>query len=371
MNTNLVGKAANLQKLLEINIPVPKFTVISGTELAAWIKDDCDDIDMIKSKLSTISGSGMISIRSSPATSMPGMMDTILNVPIDDINTIINGICDVYYSYYNKRATLYRSIKNIPDVIPSVILQEMVFGNLNVDSGSGIMFTHNLVGEPKPLIEYRKNVQGNVLVDNEISHDKVDQVPYRIYNELCVIRDKILEEFIYPQDIEFTVENGVLYILQTRRLIFGSMLDYNICHSLYLAGKITKEHLLKDIDIIFDNKEFNYIEEGTHIPISVGIGVVGGLATGNIGEDILLAPLLNNDDIARLNLYKGVITKDGGITSHIAILCRNLNIPYIICNNDITGFITMDGYTGNIYAGNSVTINKLTKEMVCAALMDL
>mgnify|MGYP000892731715 CR=1 FL=1 len=370
---SLGNKANCLKELVKLGINVPKFAVIP----AEMIKPALKDKEAFKKYILQILEDNfdyydLISIRSSPVYSMPGMMDTILNVPISlNIQIVADHILNVYNSYYNVRAIKYREIKGLPDEPPSVILQKMVFGDKNDESGSGIMFTHNLVGQDIPLIEYKKKCQGDKLVNNQINHIDFINPPNKICEELEEVRRVVLKHFRYPQDLEFTVEDNVLYILQTRRLWFGNRLDYEICNALYKDGIITKDEFISDINIIFKNKEFRYIEHANTDPIAKGVGVVGGIVEGTIGEDILFENVLGNDDIEKLRNYKGVVTDEGGLTSHIAIICRNLNIPYIICKEDISGYVIMDGYSGNFYEKDSVTIINLTKEKVCAALMDL
>ena len=278
----------------------------------------------------------------------------------------------MYNSYYNKRAILYRKIKNIENIPPSVILQKMVYGNLNDNSGSGIMFTHNLVGEHVPLIEYKKNCQGDKLVNNTVNHNDFVEVPEHIGKQLKSAANIIVTYFKYPQDVEFTVEDNTLYILQSRRLWFGNQLDYKICHNLYINGTLSKKQFFQDLDKIFSKgKIFMDLESDNVTPIATGQPVVGDIAAGEVGRDILLMDVLGNDDIDQLNQYKGVITKSGGLTSHIAIICRNLNIPYIICTDNISGNVVINGFNGQIYRPETVNIINLTKENICAALMDL
>jgi phosphoenolpyruvate synthase/pyruvate phosphate dikinase len=370
---NLGNKSNCLTDLVKLGINIPKFITIPYT----IIEDGMRDINALVAYVSTIlkndfNFEGQISIRSSPVHSMPGMMDTILNIPAqsENINQIIDYVFKVYNSYYGKLAVLYRKIKNIEEAPPSVILQKMVYGNKNEYSGAGIMFTHNLVGEDKMLIEYKRQSQGDSLVNNSISHDEFIDPPFHILEELEDVKNKVLNHYKYPQDLEFTVEDNVLYILQTRRLWFGNRLDYVICESLYNDGIISKKEFLEDIDIIFKDKSYQYINNDCVDPLFKGIGVVGGLVEGEIGKDILFESVLENKDIEKLQNFKGVITKEGGLTSHIAIICRNLNIPYVICKDDISGYVIMDGYTGRFYDKNTINIINLTKENVCAALAD-
>lgn len=371
------GKAESLISLKNIGCNVPHFSILEGTFIESAIYDKNKLLKFINNIINDDPGFRdvtHISIRSSPIHSMPGMMDTKLNIPINrsDLTNICEHILEVYNSYYNKRAILYRKIKNIENIPPSVILQKMVYGNLNDNSGSGIMFTHNLVGEHVPLIEYKKNCQGDKLVNNTVNHNDFVEVPEHIGKQLKSAANIIVTYFKYPQDVEFTVEDNTLYILQSRRLWFGNQLDYKICHNLYINGTLSKKQFFQDLDKIFSKgKIFMDLESDNVTPIATGQPVVGGIAAGEVGRDILLMDVLGNDDIDQLNQYKGVITKSGGLTSHIAIICRNLNIPYIICTDNISGNVVINGFNGQIYRPETVNIINLTKENICAALMDL
>ena len=292
---SLGNKANCLKELVKLGINVPKFIVIPAAIIKVGLKNRETFIKYILKELeNNFDYWDLISIRSSPVHSMPGMMDTILNAPMYSYSNqlIVNHIIDVYNSYYNERAIKYREIKALIDEPPSVILQKMVFGNKNDESGSGIMFTHNLVGQNISLIEYKKNCQGDKLVNNQINHTDFINPSDKICEELEEVKRVVLNHFRYPQDLEFTVEDNTLYILQTRRLWFGNRLDYEICNALYNDGIITKNEFISDIDIIFKDKEFKYIEYINTDPLIKGIGVVGGIVEGVIGEDILFENVL-------------------------------------------------------------------------------
>lgn len=372
-----MNKLQGLDKLLKLNFNVPRYYALTGDQLNEYRRD----VEYLKTSLknilyNTFESSKYISIRSCPNISMPGMMETTLNVPINDIDNIIKIIFEIYDSYYNKKATLYRKIKNIEETSPTVILQEMVFGNFNDQSGSGVLFTHDAAGNPFPLIEYRKKAQGNEIVNNIFDYLDLELIDDNILAQLKDIHAKILDNFIYPQDIEFTVQDGIVYLLQTRRLWFGSKLDYDICLQLFKEGKISKLQFLNDIEIIFENgKVYEILKiNNNNLKYISCKAVVSGFATGSIGKDILYADNLTNEDIELLVNYRAVITKTGGLTSHIAILCRNLKIPYMISTGNLEEImeknVIIDGYTGKIYYDSDIKFITLDKKTACAVLMD-
>ena len=131
---SLGNKANCLKELVKLGINVPKFIVIPAAIIKVGLKNRETFIKYILKELeNNFDYWDLISIRSSPVHSMPGMMDTILNAPMYSYSNqlIVNHIIDVYNSYYNERAIKYREIKALIDEPPSVILQKMVFGNKN------------------------------------------------------------------------------------------------------------------------------------------------------------------------------------------------------------------------------------------------
>lgn len=501
----LGGKGYGLVKMCNLGISVPPGFIISTRHcieyyrcgyLSKEIKDEIiKNISLLEKKMNKKFGDNkdfplLVSVRSGAKFSMPGMMDTILNLGTNDNNfpiiqnytngkfaleiysrlikmfgNVIHGIemynfdlvlneinlenssCSnveeidvsfsdvinrykdiiklkanisftqdpyeqlflaieaVFKSWMNERAVLYRKIHDISDDIgTAVTVQAMVFGNLNDNSGTGVVFSRNPSnGENKIYGEYLINAQGEDVVagirtplqikkekTNEIKNDfSMEEIMPDIFQELLINVRKLENYYKDVQDIEFTIENGKLWILQTRnakRTINAAIkIGYDFVHE----GIITKKQAIDMIDvksldkILHKTIDENFVKTilATGLPASPGTGIGKIVFSSNDvekfyekGEEVILVTKETSpDDFMGMYLSKGILTAFGGMTSHAAIVARGIGKPcvcgcemldidqeketlrigeYIFHKGDI---ITIDGSSGNVILGEVPT----------------
>ncbi|MBE6140821.1 MAG: pyruvate, phosphate dikinase [Firmicutes bacterium] len=494
MKQLLGGKGANLAQMINIGLPVPQGFTITTEACNKYYEDNefiSDSIILeIKenvSKLENITGKKfgdkinplLLSVRSGARVSMPGMMDTILNLGLNDeivefygdlINNkrfvydcyrrfiqmysdvvmnldksefeniitkvkekenikldldlsennlkeiiieykklyqkltneefpqnpfkqLVAAVKAVFQSWNNERAIYYRRINEIPSSWGTAVnVQEMVYGNKNLDSGTGVAFTRNPVtGENVLFGEYLMNAQGEDVVagirtPKEIATLK--ELMPDVYFEFERI-GKLLEDYYQDmQDMEFTIENKNLYILQTRNGKRTAQAAIKIAVDLVKEQKITKEKAVlmidpKQLDSLL-HPTFNENSLKDAQVIGSGLAASPGSGSGkiyfdaktlieksNAGEDTILVRLETSpEDIEGMNHAKGVLTIHGGMTSHAAVVARGMGICCVCGASDfdideenktlkhISGktfkegdWISIDGTTGMIYEG--------------------
>lgn len=366
------NKARNLIKLRELGYNVPEFVVLSG-EYLEWLFRMSKQIrkEQIK-KIQRDISDGLVSIRSSPQQSMPGMMETELNFNCSDGVLFEEKIKEIYNSFQSHKAILYRKIKKIPEIYPGVIIQRMVFGNRDEGSGSGVMFTRNALGDiDNPTIEFAWGRQGIEIVDNSIDIDDFDELSGNWIDELKMLAKKLETDFIYPQDVEFTIESGELFILQTRKFQVGSLVDLEILCNLYKTNKIGKHEFQSELEIIGD-KSWKQLKKEPNDILFVGTPICSGIVEGYLGKEILVTDKITNEDLDKLSKVDGLITKEGSLTAHVANICRILGKPYVVYphNIEFKGKIILDGQSGKVYVYENNCIELINKETLCAVLAD-
>jgi len=503
MKSILGGKGAGLAEMTRIGLPVPQGFTIS-TEvcneyyknnqkyplgLDEQTKDKLNKLeDASKKKLGDAKNPLLVSVRSGAAISMPGMMDTVLNLGLNDLtiqgvidNTknerfaydsyrrflqmfgnVVLGIehdkfehileavknelkakldteidCDglkklveeykklikketgkdfpqnpelqlktaidaVFNSWNTKRAVTYRRINKIPDDLGTAVnVQEMVFGNMGEDSGTGVGFTRNpSTGVKEYYGEYLLNAQGEDVVAGirtplPLSNLKND-LP-KVYEELIKIVKILEKHYRDVQDYEFTIEKGKLYLLQTRTGKRTAQAALKIAVDMVEEGIINKEEAV----LRGEPNQLNQLLHRRIDPsakkevIAKGLPASPGAAYGKVvftadeaeesgkeGERVILVRTETTpDDIHGMVEAQGVLTSRGGMTSHAAVVARGmgkacvagcsvLNIDIkkeIISVNDVIikkgDFITIDGGTGEVFLGKVPTIEpKMSKE---------
>ena len=499
----LGGKGAGLAAMTQIGLPVPQGFTISTEACIEFNKNKSKFIEALKkqinthlSKLETVTKKVfgdeqnplLVSVRSGAPISMPGMMDTILNLGLnentikgiikktdnerfaydsyrrfvqmfgnvvlgiehenfeeifDDIkkeNTVtldtevdIDGlkklvikykemvkkvtgndfpeepkeqldmaIDAVFKSWNNKRAITYRKINKIPDDLGTAVnVQEMVFGNMGEDSGTGVGFTRNpSTGKKEYYGEYLLNAQGEDVVAGirtplALSHLEKD-LP-EAYRELTKIVDILEKNYKDVQDYEFTIEKGKLFLLQTRTGKRTAQAAVKIAVDMVKEGIINKEQAILRVEPNQLNQLLHKrIDPEAKIKvIAKGLPASPGAAYGKVvfsadeaeklgkqGEVVILVRTETTpDDIHGMVEAQGVLTSRGGMTSHAAVVargmgkscvagCSELNInskkgiievnEIVIKEND---FITLDGGTGEVFLGKVPTIDpEISKE---------
>jgi len=316
--------------------------------------------------------------------------------PEDPYQQINDSIIAVLNSWDNERAISYRNINDIPqDIGLAVTIQRMVFGNLNDQSASGVIFSRNPdTGEDKIKGEYLLESQGEDVVSGFItpknisetdSDDAFVKVFPDIYDQINQISKNLEKKFGFVQDIEFTIESNRLWILQSRNAELNAKASFKVLRDFVNdkiinkneALKLIKEdHVEKAFTPVLDNaQELKILTKG--LPASPG--VISGLVAFDIEgineikekdeKSILILVETNTNDIKAMHASDGILTSRGGLTSHAAVVARGLNKPCItgaveieinaqkknisINNKIISEFdaITLDGHSGEVIEG--------------------
>ncbi|MFN3604317.1 MAG: pyruvate, phosphate dikinase [Leptonema sp. (in: bacteria)] len=495
------GKGANLCQMAKFGIPVPPGIVIPTKyclEYLKWGKLPDEFLHQVLQKLKLVEEETnrvfggeerplLVSVRSGAPVSMPGMMDTILNLGLNEktaigliketknerfvydsyrrliqmfgnvvlevkhnkfeeildyykhkagVTTDIDlnaevlleiiqeykklikreknfdfpedpkiqlkmAIDAVFRSWNNERAIIYRKIHNIPDSYGTAVnIQSMVFGNLGSDSATGVCFTRNpSTGEKVFYGEFLLNAQGEDVVAGirtpENIHNLQNIMP-EVYKELLHITQSLENHFKDMQDIEFTVEQKKLYILQTRNGKRTAKAALKIACDLVEEGVITPKEAITKIDPeslaslmapVFDPVELkNAKENGSYL--TKGLNAGPGAASGKIaltsekaielkekGNKVLLVRLETSpDDIKGMQFSEGILTAKGGMTSHAAVVARAMNKPCVVGCSDIKVYenhievITHDGRRLCIREGNELSIDGTTGEVILGSL---
>jgi len=392
----LGNKGANLVIMTKLRLPVPPGFVVSIDAFREYISSGILPVEDIIEALKALEqetnkqlGKGLaVSVRSSAPVSMPGMMDTILDVT--DPEEVISAVKIVFDSWNSSRAIEYRRINHIPaDLGTSAIIQSMVFGDMDERSGTGVMFTRNpSTGDKELFGEYMMQAKGEDLVSGRRTPKPISalhsQMP-DVYAQLQDIVDVLETYFRDMQDIEFTIESGRLYILQTRSGKRSGQASVKIAVDMAREGLISREAAImrvsaEDVRSLLHSR----IESPEkHECIGSGLGAAPGAICGRVvfqprdavtamekNESVILVrPETSPDDIQGISAAVGVLTSRGGLTSHAAIVTRAMGKPCICGAEDvkidleaehfkINGHtvkkgdkITIDGNTGNIYSG--------------------
>ncbi|NJP38105.1 pyruvate, phosphate dikinase [Alkalicoccus luteus] len=311
--------------------------------------------------------------------------------PIDPHEQLLLSVEAVFDSWNNDRAAIYRKLHQIPhDLGTAVNIQSMVFGNMGDDSGTGVAFTRNpSTGEALLYGEYLVNAQGEDVVagirtPQPISTMK-DVMP-EVFEEFQAVCNRLEAHYEDMQDIEFTVERGKLYVLQTRNGKRTSQASVQIAVDMVEEGVLTKEQAVDRVDpeqlhqLLHRRIDDGYDRQ----PLVKGLPASPGAATGRIVFDadeadrrhkdgervILIRPETTPDDIHGIIAAEAVVTSRGGMTSHAAVVARGMG-KACICGcegmkinlQDKTiqiqerklghlDLITIDGSTGEVFEGD-------------------
>ncbi len=492
MRNLLGGKGANLAEMTNIGLPVPQGFTVTTEACNKYYKDNetiSDDIikqiEVALVKTEKITGKTfgskenplLVSVRSGARASMPGMMDTILNLGLndevveglaqltnntrfaydsyrrfitmfadvvmgvdrlkfetamdkmkdakgyekdtdltaDDLKKLVKEFKSIYKkelkqdfpqepkeqlfeavkavfrSWNNPRAEVYRRMNDIPrEWGTAVNVQSMVFGNMGETSGTGVAFTRNpATGENALYGEYLMNAQGEDVVagirtPSPISHLKEQNE--ELYNQFVAICNKLEKHYKDMQDMEFTIENGKLYMLQTRNGKRTAAAALKIAIDLVNEGRISKKEALLKIE----PKSLDALLHPTFDPaalkkakvVATGLAASPGAACGQIALDpetakemakagkkvVLVRNETSPEDIEGMAAAQGVLTATGGMTSHAAVVargmgtacvagCKKLSVREAKKEISLDGkilkegdFVAIDGSTGNIYA---------------------
>ena len=498
MKSILGGKGANLSEMYNLGLPVPETFTVSTDACLKYYDDNKtiapevqDQIWLNVKKLEDATGKVfgdkenplLLSVRSGAVFSMPGMMDTVLNLGLSDetaaafaektgkpifvydlyrrfiemfadvvcgierhdFEAIVDGIKTkkgyadttqftledelesitqfkaiykkemgddfpqdpkvqllmaveaVFNSWNNSRAVTYRNLSGIPhDLGTAVNVQLMVFGNVNEQSGTGVAFTRNPSNGTKEIYgEYLINAQGEDIVAGirtPLPLSSLQTAMPNIYQEFSDICATLEKHYRNMQDVEFTIEDGKLYMLQTRNGKRTAAAAVKIAVDFFEEGLASKEEALMQIDV-------NYIEKLLHptfdldalskaTSIGSALAASPGAATGRIclDSEAVLAAVAQGDkallvrvetspeDIEGMAAAEGILTAIGGATSHAAVVARGMGVCCIsgmgalkINEKDRTikigdksfkegDYLSLDGDTGKVYEGKISTI---------------
>ncbi|MGL9718211.1 MAG: pyruvate, phosphate dikinase [Wolbachia sp.] len=490
MKNLLGGKGANLAEMCNVGIPVPPGFTISTSACRQGSDNLRNEIKEYMTMLETDIGCKfgdsnnplLVSIRSGSVSSMPGMLDTILNVGLNDttvvglakksgerfaydsycrfimmyssvvlqldhhlfqdvidneqqkgeaksladldvdvLKRIINDFKKIVYeetekhfpqnveeqlltsvnavfsSWQNDRAVSYRKINNIPETLGTAVnVQAMVFGNLNNNSATGVVFTRNpSTGEKKFFGEFLINAQGEDVVSgvytpmsvNGKQENTMEKLMPCVYRELCDVCKRLEARYKDMQDIEFTVQDGKLWILQTRSGKRTAEAAVRIVVDMVSEGVITKEEGILRIDPkTFDSLLHPVLDAksdqkviGKGLPASPGVASGYVVFSANDAEKaaeqgkkvILVRSETSPEDINGMNAASGIITARGGMTSHAAVVTRGMGKP---CICSVSGLYIDKGENFfsvgdmKVNKGEPITINGGTGEVMLGIL---
>ncbi len=303
----------------------------------------------------------------------------------------------VFKSWNGKRAVDYRRHEHIPDDLGTAVnIVTMVFGNMNDESGTGVAFTRNpSTGEEKMMGEYLLNAQGEDVVAGIRNTDPIEHLKTKMpeaYKQFMDITGKLEKHYKEMQDVEFTIENRKLWMLQTRNGKRTAKAAVKIAVDMANEGLITKEDAVlrvspEQVDALlhphFDDKAKKKADESGSV-FAKGVNASPGAAVGqayfdadtaekmakeNKQDVIMVRPFTKPDDVHGMIAAKGVLTSEGGATSHAAVVARQFGIPCIVGASsikiDLEGrvmavdgkqvkegeWISIDGTTGQVYVG--------------------
>lgn len=504
MKSLLGGKGAGLAEMKRIGLPVPRgFTITTEacqayTESKTFLSDELqplvmDALQTLESNTGKTFGDPknplLVSVRSGAVFSMPGMMDTILNLGLNDdtaaglaelasnqrfandcyrrfiqmFSDVVLGIAkynfdhaledlknkkgvkqdtelnaedlqglittykrivkqetgkdfpqdpreqlilaveSVFKSWNNPRAVVYRNINDIPHNLGTAVnIQEMVFGNLGETSGTGVAFTRNpSTGESKFYGEFLMNAQGEDVVAGIRTPQPIqalEQVQPEVYKQFVEIAHKLENHYKDMQDIEFTVENSKLFMLQTRNGKRTTQAALAIAVDMVNEGLITKEQALLRIvpeqldQLLHPSFDEQALKEAKKI--TKGLPASPGAATGQVffnAEDvveasnkgikaILVRMETSPEDIEGMVAGVGILTARGGMTSHAAVVARGMgkccvagcgeitveeHLKRFVCGDLIVNegdYISLNGNDGTVYSGKIKTTDASLNE---------
>jgi len=289
--------------------------------------------------------------------------------PMDPRDQLKEAVLAVFRSWNNDRANVYRKINNIPHEIGTAVnVQSMVFGNMGSDSGTGVAFTRNpSTGESALYGEYLMNAQGEDVVAGIRTPNPIAtlaQENAEIYQQFVDFSKRLESHYRDMQDIEFTIERGKLYMLQTRNGKRTASAAIRVAVELFHEGVITKEEAVMRIE----PDQLNHLlhrrmDAGAKLQVlAKGLPASPGAASGrivlsaeeaerlgNLGEKVILVRTETTpDDIRGILAAQGILTSRGGMTSHAAVVSRHMGKP-AVCGCDALkidytqGLVAIDG----------------------------
>lgn len=320
--------------------------------------------------------------------------------PQDPMEQLVGAVKAVFESWESNKAQEYRAIHDLRGLLgTAAIVQSMVYGNMGATSGSGVAFTRNpATGRNQLYMDFLFNAQGEDLVSGKQSvpaSNALRRVLPGVYAELQAIRKRLEVEFKDMQDFEFTVQEGELFILQTRNGKRTPWAAVQIAADLFAEGLIdraTAVGRLRDYDL--DKVQRTVLTEAARgkPPLCTGVPTGVGVATGQIVFDsetalkkhpsnessfILVRDAISTEDISGIAACAGILARTGGKTSHAAVVARQMGKVCVVGCSDLSispasgtcrlmgktlherDYISLDGGTGAVYEGRvEVTVER-------------
>jgi pyruvate, orthophosphate dikinase len=314
----------------------------------------------------------------------------------------------VFGSWNGKRAVDYRNAAGIAhDLGTAVNIQTMVFGNMGWDSGTGVAFTRDpATGEKIMYGDYLLNAQGEDVVAGIRNTEKIDklaEVMPSVYQEFMDITDRLEQHYKDMQDVEFTIERGKLWMLQTRNGKRTAKAEVSIAVDMVNEGLISKEQAVlrvtsAQVDTLlhprFDDNAKIEARQNERV-LATGVNASPGAAVGQVyfdadmaekmakehGQDVIMVrPFTKPDDVHGMLAAKGILTSEGGATSHAAVVARQFGVPCIVGAAAIRidlekrqmtvhsnvikegEWISVDGTSGEVFEGQMPTISPTLEE---------
>jgi len=321
--------------------------------------------------------------------------ETDMEFPDSPYEQLMGAVRAVFDSWYGKRAMDYRAANNLPhDWGTAVNVQTMVFGNMGANSGTGVAFTRDSITGEKVLFgEYLLNAQGEDVVAGVRTPEKIqtlqDIMP-DVYDQFLTYANQLENHYKEMQDLEFTIESGELFMLQTRAGKRSPRAAVKIAVDMVGEGLIDKRTALERVEAEQVNAVLHpQVDPVADIsPAATGLNASPGAASGQaiftadeadeLGRSgqavILVRPETSPDDFHGMVASKAILTARGGATSHAAIVARQLGLPAVVGCEEIKvnlkdksfqvgeitvnqgDLITVDGTTGNIILGEAPLI---------------
>jgi pyruvate,orthophosphate dikinase len=276
--------------------------------------------------------------------------------PEDPRRQLSEAIRAVFESWNSPRASDYRRISNIPDDLgTAVTVQQMAFGNKGASSGSGVAFSRDEIrGTPQPSGDFLPNAQGEDVVAgirNPLDLSALAETMPQVHAELLGILSRLERHFRDMQDVEFTVEEGRLFILQTRSAKRPARAAVRFAHDAASEELLTREEALATIDAgaleallhpVFDPDEpYDVLARGVAASPGAAKGAIvfspeEAVRRGGEGEDVILVrPFTGADDVAGFHAARGILTSEGGKASHAALVARGMGRPCVAGAADV------------------------------------
>ena len=318
--------------------------------------------------------------------------------PTNPEEQLMAAVKAVFRSWNNPRAITYRRLNDIPSEWGTAVnVQEMVFGNMGEDCGTGVAFSRNpATGENKIFGEYLMNAQGEDVVAGIRTPEpieKLQETDMETYQDFVMYATMLEKHYKDMQDMEFTIENGKLYFLQTRNGKRTATAALQIAVDLVNEGMITEKEAVLRVEpnqldqLLHPNFDNEKLKEAT--PIAKGLAASPGAATGKVvftadealakheaGEkDLILVRLETSpEDIDGMHVCHGILTVRGGMTSHAAVVARGMGTCCVSGCSEISvdeeaktftvggktykegDWISLDGSTGNVYGEKIDTV---------------